>query len=972
MHVRYLQHQHQGTVQLLLMPLNTAAAGSVKNSKWLDDGDESDCDAVPLPIQTFLWRQTNPFLGAKIGKLHEASCVTFERVVVQNILHGLSPSLSDAIASVSRWKLIRAALPHVIQCCGSLLEASENRCLSTSLQKILYILHWMLLDAAAECAEVSSKDDINQQNRGQGLFSISSIQLFVYIIAPLADTVSEADISSNIRLESGLKIWQALWQNQQMLEANCRRIILGIYLIVVLDNNSLSGVFGPQDAPIIHISDICSGFSQEINENLEIPVENCQKVTIDDRTLRNRCEYKEAEKSTVAQKEIPQKETSPLVLAKAPSNDDTVSSSSQHTVIHNQPQPSHRERVDLHKVDNGRLQNGFHHFSLYLKLHVNQYSTATKSNDTDSADDSVEDYGQPDPMIATILDVAVIRALLITHWHEQGIHWAMRYLLNRLEQIQNHFAIYGTRNRSNSLPPGERKPSVAIGLPSCYTSTTWENFQLKQDENDRSKLHVAFNDSRSDPSLNNSCEILSIREDNVSVSNVSTKSERQSGKIAAKFYPEVLGSSSFIEKDGKISLTVIVKTINQVMERNCVANLCELALNIADTVLRIPSDQTEIFFPQLTTMIFRIYLTLGCPHGCNDGMKSQQGNFLRVKAKNILAQLEKLHQDRFRSIFVTYVEENNPQQILDLIHSITAFCRSEFLQETRRVPENKAPSYRNRFNEREKGIEGRIINATLRNLTTKLATIQDQLVQPENMSLLGDVRMLVNFIQDQHGNPFRRVALSALSNAVEKATKLERSISLLCLRSFESARKDESGKSSPGGLAPPSRNDQASLRRGLFKRREKSSHDSMLKSGAEDSDADSSPSTPRTISSIDDGLFPLMSATILKKKSTPKLHFAFNLLKSSRTENMDEECSDSETADDISEIDVMSAKKISCDSVRRPTGKSPVDGTVFLLVDRGFDEAHIFKYTFSFYELLDTFRLSSWKYSIVWLNCSSC
>ncbi|VDK61279.1 unnamed protein product [Cylicostephanus goldi] len=73
----------------------------------------------------------------------------------------------------------------------------------------------------------------------------------------------------------------------------------------------------------------------------------------------------------------------------------------------------------------------------------------------------------------------------------------------------------------------------------------------------------------------------------------------------------------------------------------------------------------------------------------------------------------------------------------------------------------------------------------------------------------------------------------------------------------------------------------------------------MLKSGADDSDADSSPSTPRTISSIDDSLSPLVSAAMLKKKSAPKLHFAFNLLKSSKQENNDDDCSDSETADEF-------------------------------------------------------------------------
>ncbi|CAD6199379.1 unnamed protein product [Caenorhabditis auriculariae] len=212
MHVRYLQHQHQGTVQLLLMPLSTAA--SFKSAKWTEDEGDVECEAVPLPIQTFLWRQTNPFLGAKIGKLHEASCVTFERVVVQNILHGLSPSLSDALASVSRWKLVRAALPHVIQCCGSLLAANAGqKSLPSSLQKILYILHWMLIDSASECTDsISTKDD---SQRATGLFTISAVQLFVYLIAPLAEVITEEEVAQNIRLESGLKIWQAFWQFRQ-------------------------------------------------------------------------------------------------------------------------------------------------------------------------------------------------------------------------------------------------------------------------------------------------------------------------------------------------------------------------------------------------------------------------------------------------------------------------------------------------------------------------------------------------------------------------------------------------------------------------------------------------------------------------------------------------------------------------------------------------------------------------------------
>ena len=64
-------------------------------------------------------------------------------------------------------------------------------------------------------------------------------------------------------------------------------------------------------------------------------------------------------------------------------------------------------------------------------------------------------------------------------------------------------------------------------------------------------------------------EVLSIREDSGSISNLSSKSlekDKKTGKKAAQYYPEALGSSNFIEKNGTISLTVIVQTINQVLK----------------------------------------------------------------------------------------------------------------------------------------------------------------------------------------------------------------------------------------------------------------------------------------------------------------------------------------------------------------------------------------------------------------------
>lgn len=299
---------------------------------------------------------------------------------------------------------------------------------------------------------------------------------------------------------------------------------------------------------------------------------------------------------------------------------------------------------------------------------------STQKSVSGSTDDELDENSFTDPTVASYLDVAVIRALLITHWQEQGVYWALRYILNRLEEIQVYVTIrQGARQRSNSLPSGERKLSVA---PDQFTNPTWDDLKYETKEEGRAHLHVAFNDTerrkssdnclaphavstsrrsslntmsrrgmnRSNPSLNNSVEVLSIRDDaEDDISNISSKSvEKENSKINAVYFPEALGSTNFIEKDGKISATVIVQTVNQVVDRCTGVRLCELALNIADVLLRTPLEQTETFFVQLNIMVFKIYLCLGCPHGCNEGVKSQHGDFLRAKARSILAHLERV------------------------------------------------------------------------------------------------------------------------------------------------------------------------------------------------------------------------------------------------------------------------------------------------------------------------------------------
>uniref|UniRef100_UPI00358FE682 protein unc-80 homolog n=1 Tax=Myxine glutinosa TaxID=7769 RepID=UPI00358FE682 len=135
--------------------------GKRKTSQGLAAHEGQADSGIPLPIQTFLWRQTSAFIRPKLGKQYEASCVSFERVLVENKLQGLSPALCEAIQNVTRWQLIQTSLPHVLHCTATLLS-NRNRLghqdkLGVAETKLLHTLHWMLLDSAQDCCEHTSR-----------------------------------------------------------------------------------------------------------------------------------------------------------------------------------------------------------------------------------------------------------------------------------------------------------------------------------------------------------------------------------------------------------------------------------------------------------------------------------------------------------------------------------------------------------------------------------------------------------------------------------------------------------------------------------------------------------------------------------------------------------------------------------------------------------------------------------------------
>ncbi|VDN59623.1 unnamed protein product [Dracunculus medinensis] len=252
-------------------------------------------------------------------------------------------------------------------------------------------------------------------------------------------------------------------------------------------------------------------------------------------------------------------------------------------------------------------------------------------------------------------------------------------------------------------------------------------------------------------------------------------------KNTKQFFPEALGSSNFIEKNGHISFIVVLKAVNLLIKRCSSIRICELILNICECLLGMPNIDHSLFFDEIIQIILRSFIWLGCPHGCNDGVQTPQADFLRIKARTLLSIIHRLNAESFSRMLVDNVESLNIQLLVDIMHSITGFCRADITVNAARrrsssprgASDKNLPSYRNHFNEKLKGIEGTIINVILKPAVSKLMRTMQELLQPENMSLYQDVRLFISFIQEQHGNPFRRVGLSALIDGRFIVPKLE-------------------------------------------------------------------------------------------------------------------------------------------------------------------------------------------------------
>ncbi|XP_031813996.1 protein unc-80 homolog isoform X12 [Sarcophilus harrisii] len=411
------------------------------------EGQEQDSGrGIPLPIQTFLWRQTSAFLRPKLGKQYEASCVSFERVLVENKLHGLSPALSEAIQSISRWELVQAALPHVLHCTATLLS-NRNKLghqdkLGVAETKLLHTLHWMLLEAPQDCnsdrfgggdrgsswgggssafihqvenqgspahpRRGSSHEEEENSRRKFFQNSMATVELFVFLFAPLVHRIKESDLT--FRLASGLVIWQPMWEHRQPEVSAFTALVKPIRNIITAKRSS----------PINNQSQACESPNQGTghSEGLQVVGESFQSDSISPKATIPGCH-------------------------RGNSFDGSVSSQAS-------------------------LDRGPAHSRASLVIPPCQRSR-----------------------YATYFDVAVLRCLLQPHWSEEGTQWSLMYYLQRLRHMLEEKPEKSPEPEILHLPR-PRSSSMVAATPSLVNTHKTQDLTMKCNEEEKSLSTEAF------------------------------------------------------------------------------------------------------------------------------------------------------------------------------------------------------------------------------------------------------------------------------------------------------------------------------------------------------------------------------------------------------------------------------------------------------------------------------------------------
>lgn len=74
-----------------------------------------------------------------------------------------------------------------------------------------------------------------------------------------------------------------------------------------------------------------------------------------------------------------------------------------------------------------------------------------------------------------------------------------------------------------------------------------------------------------------------------------------------------------------------------------------------------------------------MYQSLGCPHGCRDGIKGAQGDDVRAQSRSFLQRLSNLDKTQFSRYIQRSFLAQSLQSVMDQLHALIGFCAEPFI-----------------------------------------------------------------------------------------------------------------------------------------------------------------------------------------------------------------------------------------------------------------------------------------------------
>lgn len=141
---------------------------------------------------------------------------------------------------------------------------------------------------------------------------------------------------------------------------------------------------------------------------------------------------------------------------------------------------------------------------------------------------------------------------------------------------------------------------------------------------------------------------------------------------------EVPGSSFYITKDGGIDYEIVLLAVYNVLKRDSnISSLrvLETGLNICELLLDLGVMKLGEHSHNLTMgVIKRALLHLGCPHGCNDGVRGAQAEFLRLQCNSNLSRLLRQASAYSKKYLRNMVKTSSLHELIEFFHSFVGFC----------------------------------------------------------------------------------------------------------------------------------------------------------------------------------------------------------------------------------------------------------------------------------------------------------